>query len=767
MSFLGAALSVSLVVLLVLSVGYIRLAVDLIYGFNGKMLAQTNYSLTYVDDLAQKLANTLYLDEKVIAFLNEEEEDPMTALQAIQRVRKHTLPMSYVDSVYLYNAGLNFALSTGTGEQQAGESFSDQDTIDYLQTVEDVRVGQPFFRIVHREGNSPLCSYVVFDTSAKSADRYNAIVINVSASALTNSMQVINRYQSGNSTEYMVFDENGEVLVSTIWLSDDQKLEMAQAVGNALEDSGGIVHASVTISGADYFLSCNNDNPNKLLIVSATPRQIVYRDVAETTLTALACVLGVLLVAGILIFLLSLRLYQPVKSITRLVNGHRPALADGAAGDEFEYLSTVFRSMEEQNREFARFKTETRDSARQNFMDSILGENNMLSEENLRKKSELLNLSQFLEQPLCMCLVKIDRYHEFHTENNKKERWALRYAIANIAQEIAEKHFPSEIFSRNSDKFIVLIQCGSSLDVASLQAAIEAMLRELQESVRLVHVTVSAAYSTVFSGAERLAGIYSNLEDMLKMKMQAGHECIINPYLADDMNTDSFPKPAQESYLVEQTSCGKWESAKDACGEILDELASYSNEEILMYMTHLGYTVCTAAQEKTPPIRRETAEAYRDFMARLEYCEVFDDVRAAAFRYLESVSSQAARAAQNPSFANGEAVARRVRDFVERNYQRKDLCLSMIADELNLTPNYVGHLFKQARQISVSKYILDLRMEKMGEYLRTTTYSSGEIIDRIGLERSNYVYTCFKRHFGMSLSEYKAKYGNRQDSPLN
>ncbi|MOA47001.1 Arabinose operon regulatory protein [compost metagenome] len=80
-----------------------------------------------------------------------------------------------------------------------------------------------------------------------------------------------------------------------------------------------------------------------------------------------------------------------------------------------------------------------------------------------------------------------------------------------------------------------------------------------------------------------------------------------------------------------------------------------------------------------------------------------------------------------------------------------------------MSPNYVGRLFKTSCGQSIAQYIFDLRMQKLDGYMRNSNMPLSTIIEKVGLERNNYFYTRFKKHFGMSLSEYRLHLGQDID----
>ena len=136
-SVTGSMILITLILVVTLAYTYIQLAINMTFSYNGQLLSQANYSITYIDDLAQRLSYTLRTDEKVIAYLNEEENDVQTAVRAIQSIQKHILPMPYVESVYLYNAQRDVFFSTATGMQQSSADFYDQVIAEYIAPDSD------------------------------------------------------------------------------------------------------------------------------------------------------------------------------------------------------------------------------------------------------------------------------------------------------------------------------------------------------------------------------------------------------------------------------------------------------------------------------------------------------------------------------------------------------------------------------------------------------------------------------------------------------
>ncbi|NLO38519.1 MAG: response regulator [Ruminiclostridium sp.] len=93
--------------------------------------------------------------------------------------------------------------------------------------------------------------------------------------------------------------------------------------------------------------------------------------------------------------------------------------------------------------------------------------------------------------------------------------------------------------------------------------------------------------------------------------------------------------------------------------------------------------------------------------------------------------------------------------FINNHYCDSSISLNMIAEKIGLTPAYVSKLFKQELGISYIDYITDLRINKAKELLGNDHYKVYEIAEMTGYTNTNYFISLFKKHVGVSPSEYR------------
>lgn len=69
-------------------------------------------------------------------------------------------------------------------------------------------------------------------------------------------------------------------------------------------------------------------------------------------------------------------------------------------------------------------------------------------------------------------------------------------------------------------------------------------------------------------------------------------------------------------------------------------------------------------------------------------------------------------------------------------------------------------MFRNEKKISVAKYILDLRIEKIAEQPRETNRIFAQTLESMGFapDQKNYIYTCFKKRFGVTVKNYLTQF---------
>ena len=104
----------------------------------------------------------------------------------------------------------------------------------------------------------------------------------------------------------------------------------------------------------------------------------------------------------------------------------------------------------------------------------------------------------------------------------------------------------------------------------------------------------------------------------------------------------------------------------------------------------------------------------------------------------------------------------RVVAFIERNIDNSQLAVDSIAQELHMSRSAFFRKLKALVGLSPVEFLRSVRMKRAAELIGMGQYSMTQIAYMVGLSDSHYFSKCFKQHYGITPTEYKA--GIQQDA---
>lgn len=108
----------------------------------------------------------------------------------------------------------------------------------------------------------------------------------------------------------------------------------------------------------------------------------------------------------------------------------------------------------------------------------------------------------------------------------------------------------------------------------------------------------------------------------------------------------------------------------------------------------------------------------------------------------------------------------KVRDFKEyvtRHYAEPSLSVRTMAEGLSISASYLSKLVKRHMDRSVIDYLTDYRMERAKELLATSDLMTYEVAEATGYPDARYFSSSFKRHVGVTPTEYRSERRRRPD----
>ena len=129
----------------------------------------------------------------------------------------------------------------------------------------------------------------------------------------------------------------------------------------------------------------------------------------------------------------------------------------------------------------------------------------------------------------------------------------------------------------------------------------------------------------------------------------------------------------------------------------------------------------------------------------------FDEIQ----DYLQNAVSEACVLIGTKVSDKEKDLLHKVKDYIGEHYTSEDISLNLIADTFYVNASYLSRVFKEKTGVTFSNYLLNLRMEKARELILRTDLKAYEIAEKVGIPDPHYFSSCFKKHTGMSVSEFK------------
>ena len=99
-------------------------------------------------------------------------------------------------------------------------------------------------------------------------------------------------------------------------------------------------------------------------------------------------------------------------------------------------------------------------------------------------------------------------------------------------------------------------------------------------------------------------------------------------------------------------------------------------------------------------------------------------------------------------------VAEAVR-YLQEHYT-ENISLQSVTDRLNVTPNYLGHLFVRFLERPFTDFLGEIRVEAAKRLLADPARKIYEVAEAVGIFNPSYFIRVFKKHTGMTPNEYRS-----------
>lgn len=266
-------------------------------------------------------------------------------------------------------------------------------------------------------------------------------------------------------------------------------------------------------------------------------------------------------------------------------------------------------------------------------------------------------------------------------------------------------------------------------------------------------------YSKLSLSREELPEAYRELSELNRLSYFLDKPMIYNYRMAQEI------KPGVNKEEIRELRQKIFQAVNDCdherCRWYLEELLLdkikpccdfYQLEETLVYLKRFYLQCCSAY----------------DIPAWGNADEQFDYGKYPKIEQLTRAIGELLKKCMDPEVRSGRQYGRIVREAIQilkANYQKPDLSLTYVAQQLNISPGYLSSTFNRETAAGITKYIMTLRLQKGRELLEQTGLSVREVAAAVGILNKRYFSEQFKTEFGVTPKDYRLEVTPHQNIP--
>lgn len=708
----------------VLYANFQKAASDQIYIANMESLRKVDNEVSIMSKIALTISNQIFRDVPVSRLMYYSVPDIFDLSIGLDQLINYRLSIPFIDSIYVYNKYVNkIYIESGSGgpTQASKEDFSDRQIMDIISNYRQYKPYEPIPRIYELPDGSKryLYTFIMYDYVAGGDELHNAIFVNISEEWINNVIKDSSEYRGSNT---FIINSKGVSVSHNNTFTMMEDFSDRTYIKRILDDPNSQGHFFESIDGVKSLVVYTATDIYGWRFVRIVPYATIFDRIEAIRTVTIIFSLCVLLLGIILSFVISKRLYSPIRKL----------------------ISNLEYSLEDENRDIARLM-------KQEFIRNLAEGRTVSSGEELKKKYETLKIGLDFDNKIKLLLFRIDRYTAFMQNNNIEDRDLLKFAIVNISCEVLSESYKIEAADMGADKVLVILGAAGpdlDLDDGEISGKLDFIKSSLKEYLDLsVSVSVSLTGFSVLDVRQ----LYNSVLEASLYRLFYGHGCTVFSSEISNFKLKEYNYPVQkEKLLIEALMAGKAEETKRIYDDVIKETAGYQIDVFNLTISHLIFTLNNAIKI----IKSNNSIADLTSTTHIMYTndiETMDEIN----KQFYDLFNRVARSLEERKSSKHEELIAKVDHIIHTEYSKVDISVDSIARTLGISVPHMCRVYKQHTLNTIQQKIMEVRMNRARELLVDTEESIVDIAEKTGFSNSNYFYRAFKASNGVTPKEYR------------
>lgn len=719
-----------------------KVGLQLINQYNEKFLHQLTYNINYMNEMTKNFCITQYMDPDNVHLMYSDKDDTYYIQRNLNRFQKTLDSQSMYHSAVLYNNKTGQFYST-----YRGVFDSDEQLIELLDN-QIVSTLTPIPRVLPKEiyfDDVKVFTYVMYDQINDYGQPDAALIVNIKTDWLFENIKKLNN----NDINYIIINKEGKVIADGSGkLPIFQQLERGY-LHQIQQDSQSKNTIITEINDEKYVASYFPIENTDWLLISEQPYSVVFNKINVIRNKTIVLTIIFLVLSVLISIFVAKNIYMPFGKLVKQVKETLVDYFPQNDKNDTEYLAKVFQLEQSRLKDYEIYRKSTEDIINENFIKAMLIENNFINTEHFKENFNKYRDLFGKDTTNMIIILKIDKYKDF-IKKDKEERRKIKAIIFNmIKQKMSELCSSQTVFMGNGE-FVVIMDI-SKINNNNLLHEVHRKLREIQiDSVKSISVTLSAFIGDVVKDTQRMNKYYKELQKICRYRLIYGScsiidQSIVSRHIQDKNN--KYPIEIQQK-ILNLLKVGHLEEIKEEYEKFIISISEREMDYFILALMRLSLAIQSFIQQGNI---NSIDININDFNSNLMYMETLEQINKAFFDLFENIVNEQKLKKEQKY----DVLINSIMDYISLEYDDKDLSLKKVASEFKMSSVYLGKIYREATNRSVSDYINEVRLSKVIQLLENTEYNVRQIMDRVGYDNESNFYKIFKKKFGMTPKHYR------------
>ncbi|CAM3164134.1 AraC family transcriptional regulator [Paenibacillus lupini] len=715
---------------------------------NLKVLTQTQYNLSYMNEIIVHLSSFAYRDNALIPLMFSSSLPKMDYIRGYQQMYNMLESSSFLHMMSVYNA------TSGELYGSSSDFLVDGGTTksSILQWLLHTNDSLPASRLIpfsfSNSNGIDAFAFIVTDTYRPFTPDQSAIILFIKPDWVFESLSKLNGTGNGNTGDILIQTSSGQLFES----GDSSQTFNQEDIGRLIRnDNAGEPSESGFVigkAGGQKVMVTYLRGIGDWTILYMQPYKQLMQAVSDMRTRNLMLTGAFILISiGISIWL-SYKLYGPIETMMKRILPHMRNIQEPSprSRSELDAMSDVYEQLSGQLQEIS-----SEQIVRKYYIRKFLTDSRSLSEMDMRQLIMKHELQLAPSGPYMVCTLRLDRYDEYERRTSPEMKKLHSFAITNITKEIMSQTFGCEIIDMQQDHFTFILS-GMPLDIA----VIKPLIADVQQVLdRYYSLSLTCGISDSTGQLNQLSSSYYQSYQLSQYSILMGYQATIeaqNIRTNLDNKQKSLPDDVEKK-LSEAIRKGKLTDAGSELERAFDILAKLQLEDMRRAISDMAWIIKNAAADITSNrITHLSMDVERIPLLPQDYYTL-DELHMAFLSLCTAICEEA----KPSSMERNEMIIETVKELIWQKYADYNLNQQSIAATVKLSSAYVGKLFKDSCGLTITEYLNDVRLSRAQDLLLKEDSTIMEIMEKVGYGNQSYFFRLFKSKFGSTPKEFRIK----------